>query len=267
MRAFVLTALLLTSASAREPDSTQSVSSVIFADAGKTLRGMARFVTSPLRFDREDWLTAGGVLAGTALVMTQDRSIHNFLHPEGRESYNGDFWDFPTAVGDFAGAGGIAAVLYCAGLAGGSEHVRATGRLIIESIASAGLTAFTLRILSGRNRPYTGSDPWHFRPVGRTRDHQSFPSGHTTTAFALCTVLGERIGTTWARIGLYGVATLTAVARVRNDQHWPSDVAMGAALGIAAGLQAVHHEEGREEESALQIVPAAQGLTLVYLLR
>jgi membrane-associated phospholipid phosphatase len=266
MRASILIALLLTSASAREPDSTHSLSSVILADAGKTLRGMARFATSPLRFDRGDWLAAGGVLAGTALVMTQDRSIHDLLHAEGRESYNGDFWDVPTVVGDFAGAGGIAVVFYGVGLASGSEHLRVTGRLIVESIASAGLAALALRILSGRNRPFTGSDPWHFRPIGWIRDRQSFPSGHTTTAFALCTVLGERIGTTWARIGLYGLATLTAAARVRNNQHWPSDVAMGAALGISAGLQALQHEQGRDEQNGLRIVPSPEGLTLVYLL-
>ncbi len=266
MRAIVLIALVLTSASAREPDSTLTLSCVVLADAEKTLGGMARYVTSPLRFDRGDWLAAGGVLAGTALVMTQDRSIHDLLHAEGRESYNGDFWDVPTVVGDFAGAGGIAAVLYGVGLVTGSEHVRVTGRLIVESIASAGLTAFAVRILTGRSRPFTGNYPWHFRPIGWIHDHQSFPSGHTTTAFALCTVLGERIGMTWARIGLYGAATLTAIARVRNNQHWPSDVALGAALGVAAGLQAVRHEEGKENQNALRIIPGPQGLTLVYSL-
>jgi hypothetical protein len=264
MRTFAFLLFLTSTASAQQPDSSRSLSSVVLSDAATTLDAVAHYVTSPLRFDRSDWLVAGSVLAGTGLLMTQDRAIHDDMHPDGRDSYNGDFWDAPTAVGDFVGAGGVAAVLYGAGLATGSDRLRVTGRLIVESIASAGLTAFTVRVLTGRSRPFTGSNPWHFRPIGWIHDHQSFPSGHTTTAFALCTVLGERIGTTWARIGLYGAATLTAIARVRNNQHWPSDVALGAALGVAAGLQAVGHEEGKENQNALRIIPGPQGLTLVY---
>ncbi len=269
MRTFALLLVLTHVVCAQQEDSTRSLSSMVLADAGKTLEGMGHYVTSPLRFDRSDWLAACGVLAGTGLLMTQDRAIHDGLHAGGRDSYNGDLWDVPTAVGDFIGAGGVAAALYGIGAATETENLRVTGRLIAQSIASAGLTAFAVRVLSGRSRPFTGAGPWHFRPIGWIHDHQSFPSGHTTTAFALCTVLGERIGTTWSRIGLYGAATLTAVARVRNNQHWPSDVAMGAVLGIAAGLQAVRREDGRgaEEGGAFRILPGAQGVTLVYLLR
>lgn len=265
MRTFACILFLASGVSAQQIDSTRSLSSVVLADAGKTLDAIGHYVTSPLRFDGSDWLVAGGVVAGAALLMSQDGAIHDGLHAGGRGSYNGDFWDIPTAAGDFAGAGGLAAALYGIGLATENENLRVTGRLIVESIASAGLTAFSVRVLSGRSRPFTGSDPWHFRPVGWIYGRQSFPSGHSATAFALCTVLGERIGTTWSRIGFTGIAALTAAARVRNNQHWPSDVAMGAVLGIAAGLQAVGREKGRER--ALQILPGAGRLTLVYVLR
>ncbi len=263
MRTLAFLLILASAASAQQLDSTRSLSSVVLSDAATTLNAVAHYVTSPLRFDRSDWLLAGGVLAGTGLLMTQDRAIHDGLHSDGRDSYNGDFWDIPTAFGDFIGAGGLATALYGIGLATESENLRVTGRLIVESIASAALTAFTVRVLSGRSRPFTGNGPWHFRPIGWIHDHQSFPSGHSTTAFALCTVLGERIGTTWSRIGFTGVATLTAIARVRNNQHWASDVALGAVLGITAGLQAVGREEGNG--SALRISPGAHGLTLVYI--
>jgi membrane-associated phospholipid phosphatase len=265
-------ALLLTCASllsAQQSDSSRSLSSVVSSDVAKTLAGLGDFVTSPLRFDGTDWLTAGGVLAGAGLLMTQDRAIHDRMNSGGRESYNGDLWDVPTAYGDFAGAGGLAAALYGVGLATESENLRVTGRLIVESIAAAGLSALTIRVLSGRSRPFAETDPWHFRPIGWIHDHQSFPSGHTTTAFALSAVLAERIGTPWARIGLYSLGALTASARVRNNQHWPSDVALGAVLGITAGIQAVRREERRNDggEGTLRILPRAGGLTLVYMLR
>jgi membrane-associated phospholipid phosphatase len=268
MRAIALLFTCASLLSAQQSDSSRSLSSVVSSDIAITVAGMGRFVTSPLRFDRADWLTAGGVLAGAGLLMTQDRAIHDGLNAGGRESYNGDLWDVPTAVGDFAGAGGLAAALYGVGLATESVNLRVTGRLIVESIASAGLSSFTIRVLSGRSRPFAENGPWHFRPIGWIYAHQSFASGHTTTAFALSAVLAERIGTPWARIGLYSLGALTAVARVRNNQHWPSDVALGAVVGIAAGLQAVRREEGRNDggESALRILPCAGGLMLVYRL-
>jgi hypothetical protein len=97
---------------------------------------------------------------------------------------------------------------------------------------------------------------------------QSFPSGHATTAFALCTLLAERIGTAWSRRGFYGLGALTAT-RVRNNQHWPSDVFMGGVLGITSGLQAIRREDQRDdwEEGAPWILPGTRGLTVVSILR
>jgi membrane-associated phospholipid phosphatase len=257
-------ALLLVCASvvSAQPDTARSLSARIVGDFVRTVSGTGEYIASPLRFDRTDWLKAGSVLAGTALLMTQDRAIHDALDADGRDSYNGDFWDAPTYLGDYIGAGGIAALLYGIGLAGGSDHVRETGRLAAESIVSAALGAFTVRVLSGRSRPYTGDGPWHFRPIGWNRDHQSFASGHTATAFALCTVLAERIGSTWSRVGFYSLGVLAAAARVRNNQHWPSDAAMGAVLGITAGLHAV----GRDEDFALHLLPGPGSLTVVVVL-
>jgi len=62
----------------------------------------------------------------------------------------------------------------------------------------------------------------------------SFPSGHTTAAFASATVLQRHFG--W-KVGLpaYGAATYVAAQRVQGKRHYLSDVAFGAALGIVAG--------------------------------
>ena len=73
--------------------------------------------------------------------------------------------------------------------------------------------------------------------AGRTRPdgtQYSFPSGHTSTAFATATVVQRHLG--WkAGIPAYGVAAYVASARVQSKRHYLSDVAFGAALGIAAG--------------------------------
>lgn len=71
------------------------------------------------------------------------------------------------------------------------------------------------------------------RPDGSTRN--SFPSGHTATAFVSATILHKEYGLTrspWYSIAGYGVATATGVMRVLNNRHWISDVLSGAGIGI-----------------------------------
>jgi membrane-associated phospholipid phosphatase len=265
MRLLLALLVVSTPLQAHGGDSTCSASALVLQDVSKTFAGVGEYLTSPLRMNGSAWLSAGAVVAGTGAVMLFDRPLHEGVSGEGRDSYNGDAWDFPTAYGDVAGAGGIGVLLYGAGLLSSSPALRVTGRMILESLASAGLMAFALRSFTGRSRPFTSDGPWSFHPIGWTHEHQSFPSGHATAAFALSTVLGERIGTPWSRIGFYALATLTAVSRVRNNQHWASDVVMGAALGISGGLSATRREEAPGESAGtLRILPGPSGLCLVF---
>lgn len=71
------------------------------------------------------------------------------------------------------------------------------------------------------------------RPDNSTRN--SFPSGHTATAFVAATILHKEYGLTrspWYSVGGYTVATATGIMRVLNNRHWISDVMAGAGIGI-----------------------------------
>ena len=77
---------------------------------------------------------------------------------------------------------------------------------------------------------YTTSE---MRPDGSTRN--SWPSGHTATAFLAATILHKEYGLTrspWYSVGAYTLATATGVMRVLNNRHWISDVLSGAGIGI-----------------------------------
>jgi membrane-associated phospholipid phosphatase len=62
----------------------------------------------------------------------------------------------------------------------------------------------------------------------------SFPSGHTSTAFASATVIQEHYGWKFG-VPAYAVATYVAASRIETKKHYLSDVAFGAAIGIMAG--------------------------------
>lgn len=70
------------------------------------------------------------------------------------------------------------------------------------------------------------------RPDGST--HNSFPSGHTATAFAAAHILHKEYGSysPWISIGGYTVASVVGVSRILNNRHWVSDVIAGAGIGI-----------------------------------
>lgn len=65
----------------------------------------------------------------------------------------------------------------------------------------------------------------------------SFPSGHTATAFMAATLLHREYGhvSPWISIGAYTVATATGVGRVVHNRHWASDVLCGAGIGVMTG--------------------------------
>ena len=71
------------------------------------------------------------------------------------------------------------------------------------------------------------------RPDGTSAN--SWPSGHTATAFVGATILHKEYGLTrspWFSVLGYGTATATGVMRVLNNRHWISDVLSGAGIGI-----------------------------------
>ena len=108
---------------------------------------------------------------------------------------------------------------------GGVESRSDWPRFWASSAASAAIMAGLVNGIK-----YTASE---MRPDGSTRN--SWPSGHTATAFLAATILHKEYGLTrspWYSVGAYTLATATGVMRVLNNRHWVSDVLSGAGIGI-----------------------------------
>lgn len=100
-------------------------------------------------------------------------------------------------------------------------------RMLVSGGFSASIMAIGVNSLKygiGRRRPDESS-------------RNSFPSGHTATAFMMATVLHKEYGETrsplYSVLG-YSLATGTAVGRQLNNRHWFSDVVAGAGIGIVS---------------------------------
>ncbi len=132
-------------------------------------------------------------------------------------------YNFHSEIDNYTQFSGIAltAGLKLAGVEGRSSWPR----LFASSLASYAVMAGFVNGIK-----YTASE---MRPDGSTRN--SWPSGHTATAFVGATILHKEYGLTRSplySIAGYSLATATGVMRVLNNRHWISDVLSGASIGI-----------------------------------
>lgn len=164
---------------------------------------------------------SAGVVALGGLAAIGARAVdHNLTHEFADEAALGGRFKSGALIGGTPFELGAAFATYGIGRA---LHHRCAARLggdLIQAQVMAEALTFGLKEATRRMRPDgTG---------------YSFPSGHAMTAFASATVLQEYFG--W-KVGIpaYAVASYVAASRVQMKRHYLSDVAFGAALGIAAG--------------------------------
>lgn len=132
-------------------------------------------------------------------------------------------YDFHSEVDNFTQFTGIA-------LTAGLKMAGVEGRSSWPRLAASSLASYAVMAALVNGIKYTASEE---RPDLTTRN--SWPSGHTATAFVGATILHKEYGMTrspWYSVAGYGIATATGVMRVLNNRHWVSDVLSGAGIGI-----------------------------------
>jgi membrane-associated phospholipid phosphatase len=133
-----------------------------------------------------------------------------------------------------------------------------------EALLVANLTTGFLKGTLGRARPFVSNDsnPRDFRLGGgfRTSDRQSFPSGHTSTAFAAAAAVTSEIrrlhpkALPYVATVMYGGATLVGLSRMYHNKHWASDVALGAAVGTFSGLKVVRYSHAHPDNKVDRVI-------------
>jgi hypothetical protein len=194
--------------------------------------------TSPSRWDRKDWMTAGLVVGGTGLFVGLDEEIRDAFE-DNRSSTTDDLSNIFEPFGNGAITIPALASFYIFGHFDENDKAKRTALIATESFLITGLYTTILKVTFGRHRPSTGDSSTSFD--GFTTNHNSFPSGHTSTAFAIATVFAnEYEEVPYIKPISYGLATLTGLSRVNDEKHWASDVFLGAALGYFTSKTLLH---------------------------
>ena len=119
-------------------------------------------------------------------------------------------------------------------------------QLLIAGLLAGGVTAI-VKVLTQRPRPFiaAGVEPnLAFEKMLSSSEMESFPSGHTSTAFAVAVSLSQLYPQ--GRYLFFSLACLVGFQRVITQAHYPSDVLAGAVVGsLAAWIAATLFNRNR----------------------
>ncbi|WP_052446297.1 phosphatase PAP2 family protein [Geoalkalibacter ferrihydriticus] len=138
---------------------------------------------------------------------------------------------------------GLSAALWGAGVWREDAYLAETGQMAFEAVFLGQAATLALKVGVGRKRPDFRENAWSFRPFSFSADYDSLPSGHTANAFSLAGVLSRRSEQAWMPWVAYGMASLVGAARIQSDDHWVSDVLVGALMGELAARMVVRFHE------------------------
>jgi membrane-associated phospholipid phosphatase len=212
----------------------------VLADEAKALTFPSRMKTDA------QWATAVALVGGTtALVMLDPTDTPYFRRTGDFERFNRTLSGLNTGLALAA----VPGVFYLVSEARGDNYGTQTVFEAGEAVLDAQLVTIGAKMIDRRFRPSdiapSGdfSDTWfNANIVGG----KSFPSGHTTTAFALAQVFSSRYRQhRWVPWVAYGLATLVGFSRVTVQAHFPSDVFAGAAIGVVMARDLVLPRNGR----------------------
>jgi membrane-associated phospholipid phosphatase len=231
---------------AARPGFAQTTDSPLVAELKRYLGDGAAIATAPSRFDVEDWAEVAAISGSVVFVGTRDDRIDAWVQNH-RSKQTDNFARIVTPFGSWA-AIGVSAVALGGGLISHNKRLLDTGRDAVEAeILAAGITTPLLKYAVGRVRPSDGADADEFKPFS---GNSSFPSGHTTEAFAVASVLSARADGWVVPVLSYTLASCVGYARVHDRAHWASDVIGGGLVGTFIGRTIVrrHEREGAEPE-------------------
>ncbi|MCW3117807.1 MAG: phosphatase family protein [Chitinophagaceae bacterium] len=210
--------------------------------------------TKPFHIKKKEWVKIGGFIAlETALSFADETIQTNALTFRNNSKPVRDINSFVTNFGGSYEVYTLVA-LGTYGYVFKKTKLVTTTFLATQAYITAAAVQGVVKLITGRQRPdfyEPGTlevDPAFRGPFYQGKDvygnqlNSSFPSGHTTAAFAAATVFAmEYKDKRLVPILSYTAATIIGLTRIVENRHWFSDVVAGAALGFLTGRQVVNN--------------------------
>lgn len=210
-------------------------------------QGDSARVKAPAMITGGDLLKLGAFGAVSLLAYQVDGPVRDATAGDGTNDNR--FHQTLEQVGDiysYGGAVGIGGAMWIGGMVADNKTVATTGLRALEAIFAAGVVAKAIKGMAGRARPILPPhDPNGFE-FGRgfgviDGKYESLPSGHATIVFAFASAVTGEVKQSAPEhlrkvaFATYGLALATAYSRLHADEHWLSDLTLGAGIGLVSG--------------------------------
>ncbi|MDE3186587.1 MAG: phosphatase PAP2 family protein [Acidobacteriota bacterium] len=193
--------------------------------------------TSPARLRVHDlkWLAPLAVATGISIA-TDHRAMTDVVSHD--PSFNQANVNASNAmIGGFIAA---PVALYGFGHFRADDHAREAGILSGEALIDGVGVEEGMKLIFWRERPALDSAHGKFFQSGAGID-SSFPSSHSVLAWATASAIATEYPSLWTQTLVYSGATAISLTRVMGQEHFPTDVLVGAAAGWLVGRYVVHH--------------------------
>jgi Capsule assembly protein Wzi/PAP2 superfamily len=193
--------------------------------------------TSPknLRFSDTVWLVPVSGLAAGLFVTDSESSRHMSQNPTTISHYK------TISDAGIAGLAGGAAAMWAFSYKNHDSHRRETGFLAGEAALNSLVITEGAKYSFRRERPFQGDGSGRFFHNGT-----SFPSEHAAAAWSIAEVIAHEYPGPLTKILAYSMAGLVSYSRVRAQQHFSSDVLVGALIGELSAYTVYHRHHDPE---------------------
>lgn len=212
-------------------------------------------VKTPFQTENGNILLTLGVVGAVGLTYALDRNIQSKIQTTKGSGLN-KAADAGSLVGDPYIHLGLSALVYGTAIAADSAKWKETGEMMGEAVILADASTFLIKESVGRGRPNVSVSKGEFKPFRFKNNYDSFPSMHTSSSFALASVLAATSESLVMKTAYYTAATFVAFSRLYKNKHWASDVVFGAALGELCGRVVTSYHASRAK---IAVIPQTYG--------
>lgn len=191
----------------------------------------------PLDSKNSELLTLALATSLGVVAFKEDQEIMDAIQ-ENKSDVGQTLADVGNFLGSRAGGFGISAGTYFLGVYYKNNKLKRAGLFMVSSSLATAMVVTAVKEMAGRARPIQGTGPYDFGSGGK-----SFYSGHTTESFTIATVISELYKKDYPIVPYvaYGLASITAYARMHDKAHWASDVIVGAIAGHVITKLLMHY--------------------------
>lgn len=224
---------------------------ICFAQEDSFLSNVGNDFISPFVNPKGQKILLGGAALTGGLVLTREFTVDPLQEDTVKKKPMGGY----SKYGDISGQL-LPNALYYVGMEaysyfGDNTQAHEFAIVMLKSTFYSSLVTEALKPIVQEPRPHDKNDK------------TSFPSGHSTRAFAFAATVNELHGSAWG-IPAYALATAVAYSRMNDNRHYVHDVLAGAAIGASYGISIAQRYKNKKSDTDFAAIPTGDGLALTF---